>query len=475
MTTTEYDPSTALRPFYIDRDERRLARVWVNEALLHDMAEAFGFEFFEGYATDPTGLTGYASDKIWLRVEAGVTTAPGEVRAYDGSGDATLLASWPIMDKTAFGTYIGASGTPAGTTGSIQFRSSSATLAAATELSWDNTNKWLMIGTVAIHSDGSSEITNSAFGKGALAVATASAAGNVAIGYNAMNAATDATDCVAIGNSAGMSLTTPSELVLVGKEAGKLISTGIHNTLVGVGAGKTMTTAINNTALGTFALMNATGSHNTALGCEAGENISSGQLNVAVGRQALFNCDTGSSNLAIGAGSLNTLTSGGFNVGVGENSLYGVTSGVRNVGIGEYAGQSITDGTANVCVGKNSGQGMTGGTANVFVSGNHSNTSTGITTGSWNVVLGNPTSVGNVSNHFVAADGQGNDKLFVNSDGSFAFASKGSFGGGQKVAFIPNATTVPTTNPTGGGVLYVESGALKFRGSSGTVTTIAAA
>lgn len=33
--------------------------------------------------------------------------------------------------------------------------------------------------------------------------------------------------------------------------------------------------------------------------------------------------------------------------------------------------------------------------------------------------------------------------------------------------------TAPTANPTGGGVLYVEAGALKYRGSSGTVTTIA--
>jgi hypothetical protein len=50
-----------------------------------------------------------------------------------------------------------------------------------------------------------------------------------------------------------------------------------------------------------------------------------------------------------------------------------------------------------------------------------------------------------------------------------------SFGGGQAVVFIGNATTVPTTNPTAGGILYVDSGALKYRGSSGTVTTIAAA
>jgi hypothetical protein len=38
---------------------------------------------------------------------------------------------------------------------------------------------------------------------------------------------------------------------------------------------------------------------------------------------------------------------------------------------------------------------------------------------------------------------------------------------------LANATTAPASNPTGGGVLYVESGALKYRGSSGTVTTIA--
>jgi len=43
----------------------------------------------------------------------------------------------------------------------------------------------------------------------------------------------------------------------------------------------------------------------------------------------------------------------------------------------------------------------------------------------------------------------------------------------QNQIFLPNSTA-PTT-PTGGGVLYVESGALKFIGSSGTVTTIAPA
>jgi hypothetical protein len=53
------------------------------------------------------------------------------------------------------------------------------------------------------------------------------------------------------------------------------------------------------------------------------------------------------------------------------------------------------------------------------------------------------------------------------------FAASGSFGGGGGVLNIANAGTVPSSNPSGGGILYVEAGALKFRGSSGTITTIA--
>lgn len=72
------------------------------------------------------------------------------------------------------------------------------------------------------------------------------------------------------------------------------------------------------------------------------------------------------------------------------------------------------------------------------------------------------------SNIFALAATQ---QIKLNSD--VAFFANGSFGSGSKVIFIANATTVPTTNPTGGGILYCEGGALKFRGSGGTVTTIA--
>lgn len=56
-----------------------------------------------------------------------------------------------------------------------------------------------------------------------------------------------------------------------------------------------------------------------------------------------------------------------------------------------------------------------------------------------------------------------------------AFFGFGSFGGGVNVVFIGNRTTPPGSNPVGGGLLYAEGGALKWRGSGGTVTTIAPA
>jgi hypothetical protein len=63
----------------------------------------------------------------------------------------------------------------------------------------------------------------------------------------------------------------------------------------------------------------------------------------------------------------------------------------------------------------------------------------------------------------------------VVDNGNIGISVIDQFGGGFKVIGISNATTVPSTNPSGGGVLYVEAGALKYRGSSGTITTIAPA
>jgi hypothetical protein len=57
--------------------------------------------------------------------------------------------------------------------------------------------------------------------------------------------------------------------------------------------------------------------------------------------------------------------------------------------------------------------------------------------------------------------------------GNIGVRTSSQFGGGRGVIGIANASVAPTVNPADGGVLYVEGGALKYRGSSGTVTTIA--
>ena len=63
------------------------------------------------------------------------------------------------------------------------------------------------------------------------------------------------------------------------------------------------------------------------------------------------------------------------------------------------------------------------------------------------------------------------ERMRIDSSGNLLLG--GTSTPGARVMYIANATTVPASNPSGGGVLYVEGGALKYRGSSGTVTTIA--
>jgi hypothetical protein len=58
---------------------------------------------------------------------------------------------------------------------------------------------------------------------------------------------------------------------------------------------------------------------------------------------------------------------------------------------------------------------------------------------------------------------------------NLALFGSGSFGGGNSLLFINNTSSPPTSNPSGGGLLFADSGALKWRGSSGTITTIAPA
>jgi hypothetical protein len=62
------------------------------------------------------------------------------------------------------------------------------------------------------------------------------------------------------------------------------------------------------------------------------------------------------------------------------------------------------------------------------------------------------------------------DGVSISSEHAIA---AGDFGGGAGVLHLDEASTVPTTNPSSGGILYVESGTLKMRTTAGNVRTIA--
>jgi hypothetical protein len=63
----------------------------------------------------------------------------------------------------------------------------------------------------------------------------------------------------------------------------------------------------------------------------------------------------------------------------------------------------------------------------------------------------------------------------LGAGGNIGIRTSSQFGKGQGVIAIANATVAPSVSPAGGGILYVENGALKYKGSNGTVTTIAPA
>jgi hypothetical protein len=59
--------------------------------------------------------------------------------------------------------------------------------------------------------------------------------------------------------------------------------------------------------------------------------------------------------------------------------------------------------------------------------------------------------------------------------GNIGLRTTSQFGAGQGVVAIANAVLAPSVTPSGGGILYVENGALMYLGSGGTITTIAKA
>jgi len=191
-----------------------------------------------------------------------------------------------------------------------------------------------------------------------------------------------------------------------GLTVGKGGGNNANNTAFGVSALGSNTTGTQNVAIGVNALgNNTTANFNVAIGFQAGQLITQNS-NTAVGYYAGYANNTGYENTAIGSLSQRFCASGYQNTTVGVNSGYGITSGNRNTFFGTNSGYDITTGTFNTMVGSGA-------------AGN------GITTGSFNTIIGSQVSglSSSLSNTIILADGQGNQRLYINSSGNVGIGS----------------------------------------------------
>jgi hypothetical protein len=253
------------------------------------------------------------------------------------------------------------------------------------------------------------------------------------------------------------------------------ISSINSNSFIGLNAGSRNTTGFGNTAIGFSALRNdTTGVYNTAIGFNALQNNPTGFQNTAIGSQALLANTNGSNSTAIGFNALQNNTTGFGNTAIGFSALQNHTTGVYNIAIGFNALLNSTTGNNTIACGESAGRliGATGTTANTI-------TSNSIFLGAGTRALGNSQINQIVIGH--NAIGLGSNSVVLGGDtitltrlkGNVGINTTNQFGNGVDVIGIANATTIPNATPTGGGVLYVEGGVLKYRGSSGTITTIA--
>jgi hypothetical protein len=196
------------------------------------------------------------------------------------------------------------------------------------------------------------------------------------------------------------------------------LDANINGLTVGKGGGSVAT----NTALGVQVINSgsATGSANTGVGYVAFQVLSSGSNNTAIGNSALKSNSTANFNTAVGSNAAQATSTAGFNTAIGASALFLNSTGAYNTMIGMQSGYDIT-GNYNTGLGLLAARGITSGTYNTMIGANDASyAGNGITTGSYNVVIGsNVTGLSSsLSNTIILADGQGNQRIVVPSNGN---------------------------------------------------------
>ncbi|MCS7317444.1 MAG: tail fiber domain-containing protein, partial [Candidatus Dojkabacteria bacterium] len=155
---------------------------------------------------------------------------------------------------------------------------------------------------------------------------------------------------------------------------------------------KSNTTGDYNIAIGNEALKsNTTGDYNIAIGIKALNSNTTGFQNIAIGYEALKQ-NTNSSNL-IGIGDralqnyFNPFAPNGYNIAIGASALQ-YCSGTKNIGIGFESLQNPGWNDENIALGYCAGKKLSG-YSNIAIGNETFNNSSALSTGGYNIAIGN--------------------------------------------------------------------------------------
>jgi hypothetical protein len=391
-----------------------------------------------GVSTFSAGSTGLTP----ATATAGAISLAGTLAVANGGTGVTTSTGTGSTVKSASPTFTGTLGAAAITASTTLGVTGVSTLTGGAVI------QGLTVGLGA-----NAQVNNAVFGYGALAN-NVSGTGNVAIGTGALQNNTS----------------------------------GAGNTIVGAYTSGSNLVGVDNTAVGVVALNLNTGSRNTVIGSSAGSALTTGNNNTIIGNV------TGTAGLSdtviIAAGSAERMridSAGAVSVPT-KILVGGPTSATGAQGVQIY-GDATTFAPAMLVRGFSN----TGADPSIFLVKTRGTTAT-----SFNLVA-NDDGLGKIN--FLGSNGTTNSSVTsiysavgdsatygatsatsIPSLIGFVTTPAGSVAGLLRMQILPNGAiaifnvaAAPATSPAGLGQLYVEAGALKYRGSSGTVTTIAAA
>lgn len=414
--------------------------------------------------------------RIWIGNASNVAT---EVTM---SGDATITNAGVVtvgpLSLTTKVTGIlpvanGGTGTStAFTSGRVILAGAAGIHTTSSSLNWDNTAKKLIIGT----------------GQPMDIYTPISATGNMFIGYQVGNTTVSGNDNIIFGKSSGQNFTSAYANSLFGYLSGNSITSGQLNSLFGASAGTSTTTGNFNTSFGALAFgYNTTGSYNTAVGYNAGTFYGASYSNLTFPSYSIF---IGTDSRASADGNTKEIVIGVDALGNGSNTVtIGDSANTANYLTGSLKLQTTPANDATVT------KLLTYDSVTKEVK--YRDASTIVAAGSGHVIYNGASALTQranltFTNGLTAADNAtetlaklggaltedtnitgSSYYLNLNPGNVSLFGSSPTFGSGTGVMYIGVATTPPSSPPTSGVYMWVESVAgnyeLRIMDSAGNI------